>query len=433
MYLRQIRTLSIVSVALLAGCAAPVSTNIQPTAASVAKYSDLSDINVVATLEKNVNEAKAAGMPLLAPHYFKEASEVLSECKNQLGSQSKAVLAKNAARGDAILEKGRAVMDIVKYRFAPELELKARLDALDTSKLLPKEYERVTGELSRLIDRVEREQPGNIDKDKEDLLKAMQDLEVKAVQEGALHESDLINADSLKKNADKQAPVTFAEAQRVYQEARKQIAAAPHDEKLVQSQGAQALFAARHAKQVNERVALLIEQLNVSASGGAGLSVAGAAGAGGGAMAGVQVGGGGSRSVEKATVEKIVLQEEDRLRSISTALGMRDLRDLPLDKQVEEIRRTAGEMAGTSKGAAIQDLEARLKTANDATRQALEQVAAKDRQMKDQAAQLAEKDAQISALNDKLAKQESAKKSAAKPKAVKPKAAKPQAANPQPK
>jgi hypothetical protein len=423
MYFSRIFSISLVSTALLAGCAAPVSTNIQPSAAHVAKYNDLSDINVVAALEKNVKEARAADMSFLAPHYFKEAAQVLSESQSQLGNKPREVLVKNAARGDAILEKGRAVMAIVKYRFAQELEVKARLDALDTAKVLPKDYEKIIGDLSHMIEGVEREQPGNIDKDKEALLKAMQELEVRAVQEGALHEAEAINAASKKNNAEKQAPVTFADAQRVYLEAKKQIAAAPHDEKLVQRQSAQALFAARHASQVNERVAQLSQQLNVSSSGGAGVSVAGAAGAGGGAMAGLQLGG-GSGSVEKATVEKIVLQEEDRLFTISTALDMKDLRDLPLDKQVAEIKHAAEEMAGSSKGAAIHDLEARLKAANDATQQATAQLAAKDKQLKDQVAQLADKDALIGALNDKLVKQESAKKQVAKkPQAAKPKPA----------
>jgi hypothetical protein len=393
MYLNRILSIGLALSALLAGCATPVSTNIQPSAASVAKYGEMTDINVVATLEKNINDAKAAGMAFLAPNYFKEAAQVLSETKNQLGNQPKAVLAKNAARGDAILDKGRAVMDIVKYRFAQELEIKARIDALNTATLLPKDYEKTMGDFSRLIQKVEREQQGNIDHDKEALLRALQHLEVHAVQEGALHEADLINAESRKNNAEKQAPVTYAEARRVFDDAKQRIAAAPRDDKLVHSLGAQALFAARHAQQVNARVARLLADLNVGAGGG--VSVGAAAGSAGGAMAGVQVG--GASAAEKPTAEKIVLQEEDRLQGIATALGLRDLRDQPLDKQVEEIKRTGAELARQGKGALMQDYEARLKAANDATRQATDRLA-------EQARKLAEQQAQISALTDKLAK-----------------------------
>jgi len=409
-----VRISGVLLVALLAACATPVSTNIKPSAANVAKYNDLSDLNVVAALEKNVNDAKVAGMSFLAPHYYREAVQVLSECQGQLGNKPKDVLVSNAAKGDAILEKGRAVMEIVKYRFSRELELKAQLDAHDTAKLLPKDYEPTIARLSGLIEKVEREQAGNLDKDKEALQKSMLDLLIKAVQEGALHESETINADSKKNNAEKQAPLTYAEALKVYQDAKKQIAAAHHDEKLVQRLGAQALFAAHHAQQVNERVATLQNQLNVSSGGGAGMGVA-AGGVVSGAQMGMQVSG-GSSGAEKLSLEKIVVQEEDRLLGISSALGLGDLRDLALDKQVAEIKRAASELAKSSSGAAMQDLEARLKTANDATQQAMAQLAAKDKQLQAQAAQLVEKEAHIQILNDKVAKLEAAKKPAAKPK-----------------
>lgn len=411
MYINRILPIGLTLSVLLAGCAAPVSNHIQPSAATVAKYGEMTDIDVVATLEKHVNDAKAAGMPFLAPNYFKEASGVLSEAKNQLGNQPKAALAQNAARGDAILDKGRSVMEIVKYRFGQELEVKARIDALDTAKLLPKEYDKTMADFSRLIEKVEREQQGNIDKDKEALLAALQHLEVHAVQEGALHEADVINADSRKQHAEQQAPQTFAEAQRVFDDAKKRIAATPRDPKLVATLGAQALFAARHARQVNERVARLMAQLNVGAGGG--VSVGAAAGTGGGAMAGVQFG--GSSSTEKLSVEKIVLKEEERLQSIATALGLGDLRDRPQDKQVEEIKRAAADLVRQGKGQQMQDYEARLKEANDATRQATAQLAERDRK-------LAEQQAQISALNAQLQQSgaSSSAKAASKPKKGQP-------------
>jgi hypothetical protein len=196
MFAGHFRVLGILFVAFLSACATPVSTNVKPSAADVAKYGSLSDLNVVATLEKNLNDARADKMPFLAPHYFQEAAQVLSECQNQLGSKPKEELVNNAARGDAILEKGRAVMEIVKYRFSRELGLKEQLDRHDTAKLMPRDYEKVIGDLSGLIEKVEREQSGNIDKDKEQVQKAMQDLLVRVVQEGALRESEAVNADS---------------------------------------------------------------------------------------------------------------------------------------------------------------------------------------------------------------------------------------------
>ncbi len=411
----QIRVPAVLFAALLGACATPVSTNIKASEASVTKYNNLSELDVVASLEKNVNEAKAANMPFLAPHYFQEAAQVLSGCQTRLGAEPRAELVNNAARGDAILEKGRAVMEVVKYRFARELELKGQLDNHEASKLLPKDYEQIIGRLSGLIEKVEREQAANIDRDKESVQTAMVDLLIKTVQEGALRESDRLNADAGKKNAEKQIPVTYGEALKVYQDAKSRIAAAYGDENLVRQMGAQALFAARHAQQVNDRVGLLQSQLNVSAEGGAAGS--GPSGARGGAQ------NPGASVPEKLSLERIVLLEEERLRGIATALGLDDLRDRPLDKQVEEIRRAAAGRADHSKSEdTIRDLNIRLKAADESTLQAKAQVAAREQQLaandqqlaanaKRLAAneqQLADKDAQIRALNEKLSQLASA-------------------------
>lgn len=391
-----IRISGVLFVIFLAGCATPVSTNIKPSAADVAKYNDLSALDVVAMLEKKVNEAKHDNMPFLAPNYFREAAQVLSECQSALANQPKEVVVNKAAKGEAILEKGRSIMAIVQYRFAKELEFKAQLDEHNAPTLLPKEYETVIGSLSKLIEKVEREQPDNIDKEKEVLLKSMLDLVIKAVQERALRESEAINTDSKKKNADKQAPVTYAEALRVFQEAKNQIAAARQDKALVQRLSAEALFAARHAQQVNERVDLLQTQLKISAAGTV-------------TQAGTQANG-KSSGTEKVTLEKIVLQEEDRLLDITTALRLKDLRDLPLEKQVEEIRRAAADAAPQLNAEATkQAFEARLKAANDGIQQGLaelvrkdKQLAEKDKQVAEKDKQLAEKNAQIKTLQNKL-------------------------------
>lgn len=425
--------------AVLAGCAAPVSTNIKVSEANVAKFNDLSDLSVVATLEKNVEEARKSGMPLLAPNYFREAEQALKECQGGLGNKAKEVLVNGAAKGDAILEKGRAVMGIVQYRFAKELEYKAQLDEHNAAKLLPKEYDRVIGELSGLIEKVEREQPDNIDAKKEGLQKSMLDLVIKAVQEGALRESETINVETESDNAERQAPLTYAEALRVYQSAKDQIAAAHHDKALVQRLGAEALFAAHHAQQVNERVALLQAQLRVNSSGSLSSGVAVSAGATTQAQAGVQIEN-KPAAMDKVSVEMIVLQEEDRLLGIAKALGLKDLRDLPLDKQVAEIRRAAESVRQTGSGIAaapVQDFEARLKAANEGIQQMGAELNAKDQQLAEKDRLLAEqaqkldlqvalmegKDAQIKTLKDKVDKLEWEKPAKPIPKRLKSTAA----------
>ena len=399
MNLRKLHVPGVLIILSLVGCATPVSTNIKPTSESVAKYSGLSAVEVVAALEKNVNAAEKAGMPFLAPSYFREAVQALKECQSSLTGKPRDVVVNNAAKADAILEKGYSVMEIVKYRFTRELELKNQLEEKNAPGLLPTEYAAVSGELGRLIAKVEREQPDNIDKDKERLIKSMSALVVKAVQVDVLRASEKLNEESQKNNAEKQAPLTYAEALRVYQDARNEIAAAYNDQALVERLGAAALFAANHAKYVNERVAMLQTRLKISTPFSATVS-------GGGVQTGTQADG-NSRDTGRVTLEKIVLQEEDRLLEISTALKLRDLRDQPLEKQVEAIKRAASEVALQANNAiSAQDVEARLESANKGIRQALDELAQKDALLADKDKQLAEKDKQIAEKDLQLAEKD---------------------------
>jgi hypothetical protein len=374
---------------LLAGCAANVGKTIKVSDEQLAKYGTLSAADAIAALEKRINEAKNANMPFLAPDYFRGASEILSDAQKSSDKKPKDELISHIAKADAILDKGQTIMAIVQSRLVDELALKNQLDKDNVAKVYPKEYEKSVSELSSLIKKVELEKADNLDKDKIELIKMMQALDVKTIQYTALHESEVINEDTKSKDGEKQAPATLAEALRVYLDAGNRIAQAPHDEALVQRAGADALFAARHARYVSERVLALQNKF-------------------------------------KESVEPIVLEEEKRLLDISTALGHKDPRDQPIEKQAEEIAQVAGEIVqGQQKSkqsiGAVNDqskvMEKRLKEANDAMQQANAQLAAKD-------AQISGKDAQLKILNDQIAQLEEQNKSLVAAKAAKAKTTK---------
>jgi hypothetical protein len=293
---------------LVAGCAANVGKSVNVSEERVAKYSTLSAQAAVTEFDKRIYDAINRNMPFLAPNYFREADKILIDSQNALQKKPKNELINDIAKGDAILEKGLVIMANVQKTFSDELKLKEQLDKENADKIYPREYEKTIGVLSGLIEKVELEKGDKIDKDKIELIKVMQALDVKTVQYTALHDSDVINEETRKKDSDKQAAATLAEALRVYQDALARIAQAPHDEEAVKRAGNDALFAARHAKYASEHMATLQTQFKVS-------------------------------------VEKVVLQEEDQLLSISTALAHKDLRDQPMEKQVAEIAKLAGEFA----------------------------------------------------------------------------------------
>jgi hypothetical protein len=385
---------------LLAGCAANVGKTIKVTDEQLNKYGTLSAADAIATLETRINEAKSANMPFFAPDYFRGASEILSDAQKSSEKKPKNELISDIAKADAILDKGQTMMAIVQSRLVNELAMKGQLDKDNVAKVYPKEYEKSVGELSSLIEKVELEKADNIDKDKIELIKMMQALDVKAIQYTALHESEVINEDTQSKDGEKQAPATLAEAQRVYLEAKDRISQAPHDEASVKRAGDDALFSANHARYVSERVLALQKTI-------------------------------------KESVETIVLEEEKRLLGITTALGHNDLRDRPIEKQADEIAQVAGVVAQgqqktkqTIETANDQSmvLEQRLKEANDAVQQVKSQLAEKDAQLSgkdvqlsDKAAQISDKDAQLKILNDQVAQLESQNKLLVEAQAVKAK------------
>jgi hypothetical protein len=389
------RFLTLTLIGLLAACATPINTNtLKPSEAQLAKYQDMSALDIVTSLENSVRTAKLDGMSFMSPNYYAQASQALSGAQNGLSSQPKDQLIQQAARGEVILDKGRAIMAVVQYRFAEELAVKLQLDRLNTEQILPKPYASVMSDFSELVSVVEHEKNDNIDKKKGVLLRDLHSLEVQAVQEGALHSSDIINTENKNNNAEKQIPATYAEAIRVYADAQKQIAAAPHDGGLVQRLNAQSLFAARHAQQLNERVTELQNQFKGIASKPA-LAV-------GLAAANVNLQTNASTTIEMGIIEKIALQEEARLAAISSALGYKDVRDMGVEKQAQALQRVASDTASLAKNEAglakATVLEDRLQNATDTSKKAVEQLAEKDQLLAKQAVEIAQLTAKIATL-----------------------------------
>ncbi len=369
----------------LVGCATNVGKTVKVSDEQLAKFGTLSAADALAALETRVNEAMKANMPFFAPNYYRSASEILSDTRKSAEKKPKDEVIGNIAKADAILDKGQTMMAIVQSRLVNELALKDQLDKDNVGKVFPKEYENSIGKLSNLIEKIELEKTDNLDKDKIELIKTMQALDVRTIQYTALHESEVLNEDTRSKDGEEQAPATLAEALRIYLDAGNRIAQAPHDEALVQRAGADTLFAARHARYVNERVLILQNKF-------------------------------------KEAVEPIVLEEEKRLLDISTALGHKDLRDQSIENQAGEIAQVAGEvLQGQHKSkqeiGAVNNqskaFETRLKEANDTIRQVNTKLAEKDTLLAEKDAQLdnkntqvSEKDAQLTDKNSQLAEKD---------------------------
>ena len=177
---------------LLAGCATRLGDNIVIPVGELAMYEATPKEKSIEHLKKNLLEAKKEDMPFLAPHYFREASDIFNLAKATPDKVSTDELAK----ADALIDKGESVRKNVKKILSKQLELKNFLDIYAANEIYPGEYKSVITRLSRLIEKVELNIPGNIENDKEDLNRNMQALYNKTFQYASSHESHIIKKDS---------------------------------------------------------------------------------------------------------------------------------------------------------------------------------------------------------------------------------------------
>ncbi len=320
---------------LLTGCDTTVGKSIKVSNSQLAQYDAMPKPQAIELLGASISKARSANMPFLAPHYFNEANELFTALQTSPDKTAKNVWVAEIAKAHTLLDKGESISAQVRERFPRELELKGLLDQFNASASYPDEYKEVIGKFSGLIEKVELGKADNLDKDKNELIKAMQVLDIKAVQYSALHESDLTNLATLHKiDAAKLAPTVLGNAQRVYADAFKRIGAAPHDAELVKHASEEAIFAAHRAWFITERILAL----------------------------------------QKLSLEGIALEEEKYFSDLSTTIGQKDLRDQALFKQLEtlaSIAKTAIQdqtRLSTTQGA-TQGLEKRLKESDALTQQ----------------------------------------------------------------
>lgn len=179
---------------LLAGCATSLGDNIVIPVGELAMYEATPKEKSIEHMERNLLQAKKGNMPFLAPHYFREASDIFNLAKSAPDKVSTAQLAK----ADALIDRGEKISATIKQAFARQLELKALLDSNGANEIYPWEYRSIISRLSRLIEKVELNIPGIIENDKEELNKNMQALYNKTIQYTSSHESRILNRDDKK-------------------------------------------------------------------------------------------------------------------------------------------------------------------------------------------------------------------------------------------
>jgi len=332
-------------VSLISACASGVSNSVKVTEDDMAKFNVMTPEEAVSSLEKSLQEARDAELPFYTPSFYKEANTLYENAKkNTAKKKPKESIIRDVAKADRLLAKAKIKKREVESELSDLFQVNKNLVELKAPTVYKSEYNNIRNSLTDIIEKVENNKADKIDKDKSNLLKKFVALEVKIIKYTALNEANNIKKKAKAKNALKLAPKTYANAVTVYQQSEANISETPHDKEKVAEAKRKAMFAANHALIVTERVIKLQKDF-------------------------------------KKSPEAIIIEEDNRILSVSQALDKSDLRDKAVDDQISTLVDTASKLNG--------DSESNLKNAEKIT---------------DLENQLKEKDVTIASTNQELEK-----------------------------
>ena len=323
-----------------------------------------------------VKKAKNDGLDFYTPTYYQAVQELYTKVNKLLGNDNnKPAIIENVARGDRLLAKAYIKKKEVESALPELLKTKSNLDKLNTATTFPKEYKTEMDKLAELVKQVVQGESDKINEKKEKLGKSMKTLEVKMIRYTALNKAYEIKEQAKKENAIKLAPKTYAEAINVYQAAETSINNSPYDTAVVNAAGASAMFAARHALYVTERVAQLQNNF-------------------------------------KDNAEQVVTSEENLLLKISKSINGNDYRNNPYKKQIELIVNDATALNSLKKSNSKNESE--IKKLSDELEKLKKQLTEANASLKKSKADLEERNNQVVKLTADLVQLQNSKKSRSK-------------------
>jgi len=303
----------LIILAFLSACASGVSKSVKVTDDDVAKYNVMTPTEAINSLEKEMQTAKDQNLPLYTPKHYKEADSLLNAAKKDIEKKKKkADIIRKIAKADRVLAKAKIMKKEVESELGELLTINSNLINLEAPQVFSKDYKSLKKDLTALTIKVEKNKAHKIEKSRTKLLKQLIALEIKSIKHAALKEANKIKAQAKKKNALKLAPKTYANAVTIYQASEATISQEPHNKENVAKASESAVFAAKHALNVTERVIELQKQY-------------------------------------KKSPESVIIEEENRILNISKAINDSDFRDQQINEQITLLIETIDKLNSDNK------------------------------------------------------------------------------------
>ena len=212
---------------------------------------DTNPTEEVKKLEADLDQANAAQVNVLAPKNYEQARDALKDARKSLESKddAKEVL-KEVAEGRAYLKRAQEFAKVGTDNMAEVV--KTRQLALDAGAKdsYAQDFRKADDKLKDVSEDIEKNKPENAMKNRDELLSAYLDLELRGIKRKNLAEAEGLVKDADRKDAKKWAPRTYAVAQKSIDDAEAFITANRHDTAQIKVLSDKALADAQHVIQV---------------------------------------------------------------------------------------------------------------------------------------------------------------------------------------
>lgn len=296
---RNVEIVAVLIIALfLLGACAESQLKVQPIATSE------NPTEQVNRLQEKINDARNRQLNVLSPTWFGKAEASLNDAKEgvERGNELSEIL-KKVADGHAQLQRAEEKSELV--RTALKDPIKARERALAAGAAdLGADFDKTEKQFISLAREIEEDNLKYAQKNSPKVIKAFDELELRAIKQAALGEArELINQ-AEKERARKITPETLASAQRSLRDADAYISENRYEEKKIHEKSSAASFEARRLIQVKRQ----------------------------------------SEEIKAKEPEQTILWFEGMLHKAANKLSVPDTRDKDLESQLQTILSAIGEL-----------------------------------------------------------------------------------------
>ncbi|MGE0614600.1 MAG: OmpA family protein [Bacteriovoracia bacterium] len=213
-----------------------------------------SAVDETARLKKDLEEARLRQVNVLSPNHYADAQDALADAQAELkqpkSDQDSRDALHSVAMGRAYLDLATRTAAIGEKNLEPVLAARRQALTAKAPQYFEDDFRRVDGDLRDVGEDLEdRELQSAMDR-RDELQAAFLDLELRALQEGAVGQAERLTEKARDEDARRFAPRTLAIAEKNIEDTRAYIFGNRHDQAGIERRATETLASAQHALKI---------------------------------------------------------------------------------------------------------------------------------------------------------------------------------------